>query len=155
MPANVFVSFDHDDQHQVAGFKALLENPNHPLDFHDHSLEQPVVGRRGKSLIYPPDDLRAKPVRKEIIKKFNGATRMLVLIGKSTHSSAWVKWEILTFFEKKKLLSGTASERIIAMRLKGFENVTIPRILKGRSSQVISWNPGALNRWLDKNLADI
>jgi hypothetical protein len=33
MPANAFISFDHDDQPQVAGFKLLKNNPKHPLDF--------------------------------------------------------------------------------------------------------------------------
>jgi hypothetical protein len=43
MASNVFVSFDHDDQKQVGGFKLLKNNPNHPLDFQDHSLKK----RRG------------------------------------------------------------------------------------------------------------
>jgi len=33
MPANAFISYDHDDQQQVAGFKLLKNNPNHPPDF--------------------------------------------------------------------------------------------------------------------------
>lgn len=37
MASNVFVTFDHDDQKQVAGFKLLKNNPNHPLEFQDHS----------------------------------------------------------------------------------------------------------------------
>ena len=28
MPTNVFVSYDHDDQNQVNGFKAIKYNPN-------------------------------------------------------------------------------------------------------------------------------
>jgi hypothetical protein len=44
MPTNVFVSFDHDDQKQVGAFKFLKSNPNHPLNFHDHSLKDPVLG---------------------------------------------------------------------------------------------------------------
>lgn len=31
MPANAFISFDHDDQQQVAGLKLLKSNPIHPL----------------------------------------------------------------------------------------------------------------------------
>jgi len=152
VPANVFISFDHDDQEQVAGFKALINNPNHPLDCHDHSLEEPVVGRRGKPLMYPPNDQRARPVRKEILKKFDKASRMVVLVGQSTHSSEWVNWEIVTFFERKKQLPDGASERIIAMRLKGCDNAPLPRSLKGRSSTTIPWNPRALDRLLDKPL---
>jgi hypothetical protein len=40
MAANIFVSY-HDDQKQVGAFKLLKNNPNHPLDFQDHSLKDP------------------------------------------------------------------------------------------------------------------
>ena len=39
MPSNTFISYDHDDQQQVAGFRLLKDNPKHPLDFQDHSLK--------------------------------------------------------------------------------------------------------------------
>lgn len=42
MAANVFVSYDHEDQAQV-GFKLLKNNPT-PLDVQDHSLKTAVVG---------------------------------------------------------------------------------------------------------------
>lgn len=68
MATNVFVSFDHDDQGQVGAFKLLKSNPNHPLDFHDHSLKDPILGATGKPLKYPPTDTRSKPVRDAIRK---------------------------------------------------------------------------------------
>lgn len=43
---NVFVSFDHDDQKQIGGFKSLKNNPRHPLDFRDHSLKAPARPKR-------------------------------------------------------------------------------------------------------------
>src|SRR5712691_11486571 len=71
MPANAFISFDHDDQQQVAGFKLLKNNPRHPLDFQDHSLKDAVRDRTGKPIKYPPSDSRSKPVRDEIVRKFD------------------------------------------------------------------------------------
>jgi hypothetical protein len=65
MPANAFISFDHDDQQQVAGFRLLKNNPKHPLDFQDHSLKDAVRDRSGKPIKYPPSDPRSKPVRDE------------------------------------------------------------------------------------------
>lgn len=70
MAAKVSVSFDHDDQKQVGGFKLLNNNPNYPLDFHDHSLKEPVTDKSGKPIKYPPSDPRSKQVRDEILKKF-------------------------------------------------------------------------------------
>jgi hypothetical protein len=63
MAANIFVSYDHDDQGQVGAFKLLKDNPNHPLDFQDHSLKDPIFGSSGKPLKYPPKrrTVKARP----------------------------------------------------------------------------------------------
>lgn len=107
MAANVFVSYDHDDQRQVSAFKLLKNNPNHPLDFQDHSLKDPVLGPSGKPLKYPPSDARSKPVRDAIKKKFDRASKLVVLIGDDTYTSDWVHWEIMTFYEMKEGLRAT------------------------------------------------
>jgi hypothetical protein len=44
--------------------------PKHPLDFHDHSLNEAVRDRGGKPIKYPPSDPRSKPVRDEIISEW-------------------------------------------------------------------------------------
>lgn len=106
MAKNVFISFDHDDAQQVNGFKLLKQNPNHPLDFRDHSLKEPVTDRSGKPITYPPSDPKSKPVCDEIISKFGNASKLVVLIGADTANSDWVDWEIKTFHTMKKLLSG-------------------------------------------------
>ena len=126
MPTNVFVSYDHDDQNQVNGFKAIKYNPNHPLDFHDHSLKEPVTDRTGKPIKYPPSDPRSQRVRDEIKAKFDRASKLVVLIGEDTHQSEWVDWEVRTFYEMKKPLSGdNTRKRIRGMKLKGCEERTI------------------------------
>jgi MTH538 TIR-like domain (DUF1863) len=106
MPANAFISYDHDDQQQVGGFRLLKNSPKHPLDFQDHSLKDAVRDRTGKPIKYPPSDPRSKPVRDEIVKKFDRASKLVVLIGDDTHNSEWVDWEINTFYEMKKEVSG-------------------------------------------------
>lgn len=151
MPANVFVSFDHEDQQQVEGFRGLINNPNHPLDFHDHSLKNPVVGQTGKPITYSPYNPKSRPVRREILRKFEKASRMVVLIGKSTHKSDWVKWEIVTFYENKKRLPGKTRKRIRAMWLLNCENTSLPNVLKGRSIQPMRWDPIGLDKWLEEN----
>src|SRR5690348_15009022 len=101
MASNVFVSFDHDDQKQVGGLKLLKNNPAHPLDFRDHSLKEPVLDRGGRPIKYPPGDPRSKSVRDEITRKFERASKLVVLIGDETSTSAWVDWEINTFYKMK------------------------------------------------------
>ena len=104
MPVNVFLSYDFNDNQQAMSLRTLLADPNHPIEFHDRSPQAPVVGRRGKPLAFPPEDPSAAPVRREIIRKFNQSTRLIVLVGEYTYQSKWVKWEIVNFFEKKKRL---------------------------------------------------
>jgi MTH538 TIR-like domain (DUF1863) len=148
---NAFVSFDHDDQRQVGGFKSLKNNPRHPLDFRDHSLKAPVQDRSGKPLNYPPSDQRSKPVRDEIISKFTNASKLVVLIGDKTAESEWVDWEIKTFVEMKNKVSGAETwKRIRGMTLKGSADAVIPSALyNGQSTQWLAWDPEELDKWLD------
>lgn len=153
MAANVFVSYDHDDQKQVGAFKLLKNNPDHPLDFQDHSLKNPILGSSGKPLKYPLTDERSKPVRDAIKKKFERASKLVVLIGDDAHKSDWVDWEIKTFFTMKKEISGDKTwKRIRGMTLKGSDNATIPNaLMNGSSTQWLAWDPEALDRWLDQD----
>jgi hypothetical protein len=151
MAANIFISFDHDDQQQVAGFKLLKNNPRHPLDFQDHSLKDAVRDRSGQPITYSPTDPRSKPVREEIRRKFDRASKLVVLIGDSTYNSDWVNWEINTFYEMKEPVSGQNTwKRIRGMTLKGSEQANIPNALySGRSAQWLAWDPEELDKWLD------
>jgi hypothetical protein len=150
MSANVFVSFDHDDQQQVGAFKLLKHNPNHPLEFQDHSLKEPVLGSSGKPIKYPPNDPRSKPVRDAITKKLERASKLVVLIGDNTHNSDWVAWEINTFYDMKEDISGENTwKRIRGMKLKGANGAIIPAALGNRSTKVLDWDPETLDNWLD------
>ena|SRR5216683_6581285 len=150
MATNVFVSYDHDDQQQVGAFKLLKHNPNHPLDFQDHSLKTAVVGPGGKPLTYPPSDPRSKPVRDAIEKRFARASKLVVLIGDDTYQSEWVTREVNTFFEMKKELSGDKTwKRIRGMKLKGADGTKVPAALGGQSTEVLTWDPEKLDKWLD------
>ena len=153
MATNVFVSYDHDDQNQVNGFKALKDNPNHPLDFHDHSLKEPVLDKAGKPIKYPPNDPRSQPVRDEIKAKFDRTSKLVVLIGERTHTSDWVEWEINTFFTMKLALSKQNTwKRIRGMKLKGSDNAAVPHaLMNGRSTKPMVWDPDGLDKWLDHN----
>jgi hypothetical protein len=151
MATNVFVSFNHDDQRQVGGFKLLKNNPNHPLDFQDHSLKDAVRDRSGRPITFPPSDPRSKPVRDAIVAKFDRASKLVVLIGDSTHASAWVDWEINAFYALKEPLSKENTwKRIRGMLLKGSEQAVVPNALyNGHSTQWLAWDPEALDKWLD------
>ena len=149
MPSNVFVSYDHFDQDKVNGFISLISNPNHSLSFHDWSLKDPIVDKIKKPLPYPPSDPRSKPVKKEIKRLFEKASRMVILVGEYTHKSEWVNWEIQTFYDNKLKLPGTSQNRIRALRFKGYENAILPPNLKTRSGGTINWDLEKLSEWLN------
>lgn len=150
MATNAFVSYDHDDSKQVAGFKLLKTNPKHPLEFRDHSLKEPVKDKSGRPITYPPSDPRSKPVRDEILSKFANCSKLVVLIGDDTHDSDWVEWEINSFFALKKKLSGDSTwKRIRGMKLKGSDDATVPAALNEQSTKVMTWDPESLDKWLD------
>lgn len=150
MTSRIFISFDHDDAAQVNGFRGLIDNPQHPLDAYDRSLTEPVVDAYGRPIKVRPSDPRAAPVKREIIRRFDTSSRLVVLIGDDTHSSEWVAWEIETFYNLKHPLSGDRTwKRMRGMWLKGRTGGK-PAALAGRSTPAMEWDPVALDRWLDE-----
>jgi hypothetical protein len=78
---------------------------------------------------------------------------LVVLIGDDTNKSAWVDWEIKTFHEMKKKVSGENTwKRICGMTLKGSERAITPVALRDKSTKVLPWDPEALDKWLDIDL---
>ena len=154
MATNVFVSFDHDDQNQVNGFRLIGKNPNHPLEMHDHSLKEPVTDRFGRPIKYSPSDPRSQPVREEITAKMNKCSKLVVLIGDDTHRSDWVEWEINNFIRLKKPIAGDLTwKRIRGMKLKGADSATMPEaLMNGKSTKELLWNPDSLATWLDSQV---
>jgi hypothetical protein len=142
MPKAVFISFDHDDASQVGGLRATLKNMNNSIDFLDRSLREPVKDVNGRPIMVKPSDSRAKKVKSEIIDLMNASSKMVVLIGRNTHSSEWVKWEIDKFREIKH----NDDRRIICMRLKG--NTSFGKPANATGISIIDWDLDFLNRWI-------
>ncbi len=55
MPTNVFISFERHNLQQVNSIRALANNPQHDLEFHDRSEIEPVTDKRSTPLPYQPD----------------------------------------------------------------------------------------------------
>jgi hypothetical protein len=151
MPINLFISFAQEDIEQLESFRALAKNPEHELEFHDRSELEPVRDKAGTPLPYPPNDKRAKPVREELKRLLDKATKMVILVGETTHKSQWVDWEIRTFFDKKKKSPGRTQRRLMVMKIRGHRKVTLPKAVQDLGIQVMNWNPGNLSSWLETN----
>ena len=151
MPTNLFISFAHGDIEQLHSFRALANNPEHELEFHDRSELEPVRDKAGKPIQQPPLNPASKPIRDTIHKLLKRATKMIILGGKTTHESDWVDWEIRTFFAKKQKYPGKTKNRLMDMKLKGHQKVTLPKSVQDLGIQVMNWNPENLGPWLETN----
>ena len=151
MPTNVFISFALENLEQVNSIRALAQNPQYGLDFHDRSELEPVKDRVGMPLPYQPDDTRADPVRKELKRLLQKATKMVVIIGEATNKSKWVNWEIQTFYDKKSNLDGDATKRIKGMYVKGYEDRELPKRVRRLGISTMDWDLEALKKWFSLN----
>lgn len=141
MSKAVFISFDHDDEKQVGGLRAAISNPNNAITFLDRSLKAPVKDSYGSPIVVPPSDIRATRVKSEISSLMNESSKMVVLIGRNTHSSLWVQWEIDNFRRTKG-----SSGRILCMRLRGDYTSGAPNNAGGIS--VVNWDLDYLKNWI-------
>ncbi len=136
----VFISYDHDDQKSRLDVESVRKNGNNSIVFHDGSLNEPVLNSNGHINRRMPSDLASKGVRDKIENKLKDSSKLLVLIGRNTHSSKWVEWEIDTFKSIKK------KPDILFMRVKGDASSRLAN--KNYSALIKNWNMLELNNWL-------
>ncbi|MFT4908198.1 MAG: hypothetical protein ACI978_002287 [Oleispira sp.] len=137
----VFISYKHSDRQYVDQIKSVVGNPNHSLEFDDHSLAEAVLNMHGHINRRPPSSFESLPVKNEIEKRLKQSDKLVAIIGDDTHSSEWVKWEIDTF-EKHR-----GARNILIMRP---QNSTGKLPLKYSRYSIESWNLQHLNNWLER-----
>ena len=136
----MFISYDHDDQCFLNDIKSIQFNRNNPVSFIDRSLVEPVRNEYGHVNRRMPFDPASKAVRSLIHRQLNDSSKLLVLIGRDTHSSKWVQWEIETFKGLK------TRPDILVMRVKGNEYAGGPSNTAGHP--IKNWNVSDLENWL-------
>lgn len=91
MAKNVFISYDYDnDKHYKNLLLAWDAHKEFDFGFTDHSADVSI------------DSDDAAAIKRAISAKINNATIFLCLVGKHTHKSTWVKWEITKAVDLKK-----------------------------------------------------
>ena len=122
---HVFTCFASEDLAQVNGLRGVMENPNHELEAFDESVLKPIKGKD------------AAHVKQQISAKIKRSSVTVCLVGKTTHKSEWVHWEI-----KKSAREGNT---IIAMALNGVENPPLPALIKQKRIVCHPWNADVLS----------
>ncbi|MCH7897040.1 MAG: TIR domain-containing protein [candidate division NC10 bacterium] len=96
----IFISYDYDnDKHYKNLLVAWDKNSEFDFSFYDESVDVSV------------DSTDAAAIKRVISARIGGATHFLCLVGKKTHSSHWVAWEIEKAKELKKKLVAVKIDR--------------------------------------------
>ncbi|MDD3087289.1 MAG: TIR domain-containing protein [Candidatus Omnitrophica bacterium] len=152
MSIKVFISFDHANQKQIEAFNLLKDKTKHLLETHDHGCKEVLADGSVKSITCQVNDGSSKPVREEIIKKFEECSHLVVLIGDETHKNAWVEWEVNNFYKMKNAsLAGKAWMKIRGMFIEGCEKAVAPKALESRSTQRLAWDLETLEKWIEES----
>ena len=79
----IFISYDYDnDKHYKNLLVAWDKNKEFEFSFYDASVDVSV------------DSTDAAAIKRVISARIKSATHFLCIVGKHTHKSGWVKWEI-------------------------------------------------------------
>jgi hypothetical protein len=127
----IFISYDYDnDKH----YKNLLLawDQNRQFDFYMSDLSADVSINSDK----------AGTVKSVLSRYINDATTLLVIVGKKTHKSDWVNWEIKKAVELKK--------RIIAVKTDR-ENTTPTELYGVGASWALSFTLSSITTAIDNS----
>lgn len=123
---HIFISHHHADDAEVDKLTSLLSRSGH--DIRNSSIRvKPANQRRlDKGLVSD------ETIRRLLRRKISWAGRVVVLIGKETHSRPWVNWEIEQANKQGK--------RIVGVYIRGGTEADIPDALEKYASSIVSWN---------------
>jgi hypothetical protein len=135
----IFISHQHDDQNKAKGFNLLRWNKNVDLTF---------VGRH---LLDPVNSENRSYITGKIKEQLSGSSVTVVLVGKNTHQSEWVRDEIKWSLEKEK------PNGILAIRL--YDDVELPTgspvgdALREVGAEIINWDPHSFGDAIERAAA--
>ncbi len=126
----VFLSFKREDLQQVQGLRLLSATPAYDLEFYDESVRGAINSEN------------ADYIKRKIREKINRTSVTVCLIGKNTHKSEWVNWELQESHGKENT--------IIAMALKGVDKAALPKLIKAEKIGFWEWDPEYLSRLINE-----
>lgn len=125
----VFISYDYDnDRHYKNLLLAWNKNSEFNFEMEDHSADISI------------NSTDAAVIKRAISAKIGNADYFLCIVGKSTHKSSWVKWEIIKAIELKK--------KIIAVKTDS-TNTSPDEILGSGASWAMSFTFEAIKKAIE------
>ena len=126
----VFLSYKWEDKKHADDLKSYLRNPNN-MYRHIPLTERDDYREKGK-----------KYVREYLRDIIRNCEALLCLIGKNTHSSPWVSYEID--------VANSQSKKIVPVRIPNTDGGP-PKLIKDRKIEIVEWNSIVINDALSKN----
>lgn len=152
MRSTLFVVHDSSDPRQALAAQFVARISERPVDSHD-AVHSPAADASTPRRVPGPADPRSLELREELLRRFERASKMLVLIGEKTHSDAWVAWQIQAFHELKEgRLRPNGWKCLRGFRIRGCDQAVMPPSLDGTSTRVSNWDPDELEVWLDREV---
>ncbi len=122
---NIFVSHYHSDAERIEDMKALLKKKN--FFVRDSSIYE----EKSKNNAHNEDYIKSL-IRPQI----DWAGTVVVLVGKNTADSDWVKWEIEN--------AARSDKRIVGVYLQGETDSKIPDALIEYGDALVKWNSDSI-----------
>lgn len=115
----VFISYDYvNDRHYKNLLLAWDSNKQFDFSISDYSADVSI------------NSTKAATIKSVLSRYINEATTFLVIVGKHTHKSAWVRWEIQKAIELGKRIVAVKTDR---------ENITPPELYGVGASWAMSF----------------
>jgi len=134
MSRRIFISYHHKDQMKAKGFNLLKWNKNVDIDF---------VGRH---LLDPVNSTNRRYIQGKVLERLAGTSVTIVIVGKDTYKSHWVKWEIEQSLEK--------GNGILAIKLDDSYSLPINSQVGGAldeaGAEIIGWDPHSFNDAIER-----
>jgi hypothetical protein len=132
---HVFISHDHADDEAVTNLTSLLSR--HGYDIRNSSIRaKPANQRRLEQGL-----VKEETIRRLLRMKISWAGKVVVLIGKGTHSRPWVNWEIGQANKQGK--------RIVGVYVRGGTEADKPAALEKYASSIVAWNSESIMDAID------
>ena len=132
---HVFISHHHNDDAEVNNLTDLLSRKGY--DIRNSSIRaKPANQRRLEQGL-----VKDETIRRLLRMKISWAGVVVVLIGKETHSRAWVNWEIEQ--------ANTQGKRIVGIYVRGGTEADIPPALESYADDIVAWNSDSIIAAID------
>ena len=122
---NVFISFDMDDERMIHLIRSQAKDERFSHDFRDYSVKERIEGEWQKA----------------VKERISQSSAVLVAVGKNTHKSTAVDWEIREAHKQGR--------KIIGIKLHKNEKHIVPKAMKEYKCKIINWNTKRIARELE------